>query len=110
MAIAALSDGDQGGVERCFQVYRESTQSWSDVLRGPQRPWNELSEDWWLETDTWVYGERFANVYPDASEQRCWNHKIINVLDKLPKRQHDQAKLMLRKHPVRPIAGLRQSV
>ena len=22
-----------------------------------------------------------ANVYPDAAEQRCWNHKIINVLD-----------------------------
>ena len=39
------------------------------------------------------------NVYPEASEQRCWNHKIINVLDKLPKRQHDQAKLMLRNIP-----------
>ena len=39
------------------------------------------------------------NVYPEASEQRCWNHLIINVLDKLPKRQHDQAKLMLRNIP-----------
>ena len=29
----------------------------------------------------------------------CWNHKIINVLDKLPKRQHEQAKLMLRGIP-----------
>ena len=37
------------------------------------------------------------NVYPDAREQRCWNHKIINVLD-LPKRQHEQAKLMLPSH------------
>ena len=25
------------------------------------------------------------NVYPEAAEQRCWNHKILNVLDKLPK-------------------------
>ena len=39
------------------------------------------------------------NVYPDTAEQRCWNHKIINVLDRLPKRQHDQAKLMLRSIP-----------
>jgi transposase-like protein len=27
-----------------------------------------------------------VNVYPDASEQRCWNHKTVNVLDKLPKK------------------------
>jgi len=34
-------------------------------------------------------------VYPDAEEQRCWNHRILNVLDKLPKNQHRQAKLLL---------------
>ena len=39
------------------------------------------------------------NVYPQAAEQRCWNHKILNVLDRLPKRQQDQAKLMLRTIP-----------
>ena len=35
------------------------------------------------------------SVYPEAAEQRCWNHKILNVLDKLPKREHAQAKLVL---------------
>ena len=25
-----------------------------------------------------------SNVYPEASERRCWNHKIVNVPDKLP--------------------------
>ena len=39
------------------------------------------------------------NVWPEVGEQRCWNHKILNVLDKLPKRQHDQARLMLRNIP-----------
>ncbi len=42
------------------------------------------------------------NVYPQAAEQRCWNHKILNVLAKLPKRQQDQAKLMLRTIPYAP--------
>ena len=41
-------------------------------------------------------------VYPQAAEQRCWNHKIVNVLAKLPKRQQDQAKLMLRTIPYAP--------
>jgi transposase-like protein len=36
-----------------------------------------------------------SNVYPDASEQRCWNHKIVNVLDRLPKKAQPQAKRRL---------------
>ena len=39
------------------------------------------------------------NVYADANEQRCWNHKLISMLDRPPKRQHDQAKLMLKNIP-----------
>jgi transposase-like protein len=35
------------------------------------------------------------NVYPQAEEQRCWNHRIVNVLDKLPKTQHAVAKKLL---------------
>ena len=38
-------------------------------------------------------------MYPEASEQRCWNHKILNVLDKLPKRPYEQGRLMLRNIP-----------
>jgi len=35
------------------------------------------------------------NVYPHAAEQRCWNQKIVNVLDKLPKSQHAVAAKLL---------------
>jgi len=34
-------------------------------------------------------------VYPQSREQRCWNHKNANVLDKLPKRLQPRAKAML---------------
>ena len=34
-------------------------------------------------------------VYPEAEEQRCWNHKILNVLDKLPTRQQQEAKALV---------------
>ena len=26
-------------------------------------------------------------VWPEAGEQRCWNHKMRNVLDRLPQRE-----------------------
>ena len=34
-------------------------------------------------------------VFPQTQEQRCWVHKIANVLDKLPKRLQPRAKAQL---------------
>jgi transposase-like protein len=35
------------------------------------------------------------DVWPETREQRCWVHRIANVLDKLPKRLHAKAKAAL---------------
>ena len=97
VVIGALSDGSKT-VLSVVTGYRESTQSWSDVLRD--------LKDRGMSCPKLVVGDghlgiwgALRNVYPDAKEQRCWNHKIINVLDRLPKRQHEQGKLMLRSIP-----------
>ena len=34
-------------------------------------------------------------VYPESAEQRCWNHKLVNVLDQLPKKLQEQGKAAL---------------
>ena len=54
--------------------YRESTESWSGVLR-------DLKERG-LNCPRLVIGDghlgiwgALANVYPDAAQQRCWNHR-----------------------------------
>ena len=39
------------------------------------------------------------NVFPEADEQRCWNHRIVNLLAKIPKSRHKAALLMLRQIP-----------
>lgn len=38
-----------------------------------------------------------GQVFPEAGEQRCWNHKMVNVLDKLPKKLQWEAKGQLQK-------------
>jgi len=43
----------------------------------------------WLPGIDRILGQR---VYPEAQEQRCWKHKVANVLDKLPKRLQARAK------------------
>ena len=74
--------------------YRESTESWADLMRdckrrGMRAPvlavgdgalgfWNALRE-----------------VFPSTREQRCWFHKIANVLGALPKSAHPGAKKAL---------------
>lgn len=40
-----------------------------------------------------------SQVYPQAEEQRCWNHRLVNVLTQVPKRLHKSALLMLRQIP-----------
>ncbi len=81
--LLAIEDGE-----------RESTQSWREVLlalkeRGLNQPelgigdgalgfWNALEE-----------------VYPGTKHQRCWVHKMANVLNKLPKSVQPKAKAAL---------------
>ena len=71
--------------------YRESTESWSGVLRdlkerGMNYPCLVVGDG-----NLGIWGA-LANIYPGALEQRCWNHKMVNVLDKLPKKLQGQAK------------------
>ena len=68
--------------------YRKSTESWSEVLRdikerGMNCPCSATGDG-----NLGIWGA-LANVYPGALEQRCWNHKMVNVLDKLPKKLQD---------------------
>jgi len=77
---------------------RESTDSWSAILR-------ELKQRG-LRCPRLVIGDghlgiwgALANVFPAAAEQRCWNHRIVNVLDKVPLKAQAQAKLLLTRIP-----------
>ena len=47
----------------------------------------------------WHLGTALCNVYPEAEEQRCWNHRIVNILAKVPKREQPTALLILRQIP-----------
>ena len=71
--LVALADG-----------YRESTDSWADVLRSLR--------DRGLVAPVLAVGDgalgfwgALREVFPTTREQRCWVHKTANVLDALPK-------------------------
>jgi transposase-like protein len=74
--------------------YRESTENWSGVLRDLRERGMNCPRLVVGDGNLGIWGA-LSNVYPDAAEQRCWNHKIVNVLDKLPKKVQPQAKRRL---------------
>jgi putative transposase len=75
--------------------YRESTESWAQVFRGMKR--RGLNEPRLVMGDgalgAWA---ALRDVYPGASEQRCWFHAAGNIIDCLPKRLQSTAKGLLR--------------
>ena len=97
VVMVALSDGIKVVVS-AVPGYRESTRCWSEVLRDLRRRGLNCPRLVVGDGHLGIWGA-IGNVWPEASEQRCWNHKILNVVDKLPKRQHDQGRLMLRSIP-----------
>ncbi len=90
---------NQNGEKKLLAVrsgYKESELGWKEVFsslinRGMNAPHLVIGDGalglWAAIKDM----EHFKNT----KEQRCWFHKTLNVLDKLPKRVHSQAKDLL---------------
>ncbi|MBF6541333.1 transposase, partial [Nocardia farcinica] len=71
--LVALTDG-----------YRESTDSWADLLRdcrrrGMRAPVLAVGDG------AMGFWSALREVFPETREQRCWFHKQANVLAALPK-------------------------
>jgi len=91
--VGGLSDGRKV-ILAVEPGYRESTENWSGVLRDLKERGLNCPRLVIGDGNLGIWGA-LTNVYPDAAEQRCWNHKIVNVLDKLPKKVQPQAKRRL---------------
>ena len=81
--LVALTDG-----------YREATESWADLLRdckrrGMRAPILAVGDG------ALGFWGALREVFPETREQRCWFHKIANVLAALPKSAHPGAKKAL---------------
>ncbi len=72
--------------------YRESKESWKQILldlkgrglqAGPLLATGDGALGFWAALD---------EVFPQTRQQRCWFHKMGNVLNALPKSQHGRAK------------------
>lgn len=97
VVIGAFSDGTKE-VLAVESGERESVESWKDVLRGLKRRGLEAPRLTVADGHLGLWGA-LTEIWPESEEQRCWNHKIVNVLDKLPRRLQAQARELLCRLP-----------
>jgi transposase-like protein len=81
--LIALADG-----------FRESTESWADLLRSCQRR-GMAAPVLAVGDGALGFWAAVREVFPQTREQRCWFHKIANVLNALPKSAQPGAKAAL---------------
>lgn len=93
VVLAGLSDGSKV-IAYLGSGYRESKESWAEALRDLKARG--------LEDPKLVVGDGhlgiwagLTEVYPQAKEQRCWNHKVMNVLDQVPTKKQVQARMLV---------------
>ena len=82
--LLAISDG-----------YRESKDSWLDLLRDLKYRGLKRAPKIAVGDGAMGFWGAMTEEYPDAQHQRCWFHKMGNVLEKLPKAEQAQAKKAL---------------
>lgn len=92
--IAGLKGGEKI-ILACESGQRESSASWGRILRDLKARGLELGRVTIADGHLGIW-TALGEQHPEGDEQRCWNHKMVNVLDRLPKREHSVAKELLR--------------
>jgi len=95
--VAGLRDGRKV-VLAVESGYRESAEAWGRMLRdlrarGMSVPRLVIADG---HLGIWA---ALSQVLPEVAEQRCWNHKIVNVLDALPKKLQAEARELVCRIP-----------
>lgn len=98
LAILVVLGVNRNGEKKLLAIeegYRESEESWTELFRNLKNRGTK-----WLGL---MIGDGIAGlwkavrtVFPTARHQRCWVHKMRNILDKVPKKAHDEVLEFLR--------------
>lgn len=72
--LVALNDG-----------YRETAESWLELLRDLKERGLATAPLLAIGDGALGFWKALPQVFPETKEQRCWQHKSINVIDKFPK-------------------------
>lgn len=89
LVLVGVNDHGRKELISVMEGYRESHESWKEIWRG--------AKERGMVAPLLVIGDGIAGlwkavseVYPTAKDQRCWKHKMLNILDKVPALKQDE--------------------
>lgn len=103
LVIIGVSEDGEKELLAVEDGWRESKESWASIMRGlvnrgltaPMMAIGDGALGFWA-----ALGD--IEEFKNTREQRCWVHKIANVLNKLPKRVQPEAKRLLHEMMMAP--------
>lgn len=95
--VGALSTGEKI-VLACESGERESKESWLKVLRDLKHRGLTFPRLTVADGHLGIWAA-LGEIHPAGEEQRCWNHKLANVLNALPRKAQPQAAEVLKAMP-----------
>ena len=104
LCVVGLREDGQKELLALSLGYRESSESWRHVLRdlrerGMRCPLLVIGDG---ALGIWA---ALREVWPETRRQRCWNHRVLNVLDRLPKRLWAQMLTHLSQAAIAPTSA-----
>ncbi len=96
--VLVLMGATADGTKELIAIHdgqRESETSWLEVLSGLKARGLTVAPELATGDGSLGFWKALSKVFPSTRHQRCWVHKTVNVLDKLPKNQQPAAKAML---------------
>jgi putative transposase len=93
VVIGVKRDGSKGYLT-LEPGYRESKESWAEVLRQLKTRGLKTARLFVGDGNLGLWAA-VGEVYPHAQEQLCWNHKMLNVMDAVSKKEQVEVKRYL---------------
>ena len=95
LCLLVIIGSDESGRKELLALtdgYRESAASWEDVLTDLMQRGLKIAPELAIGDGALGFWKAVAKTWPDTNQQRCWVHKTVNVLEKLPKTMQPKVK------------------
>jgi putative transposase len=107
-ALLVLIGANDKGDKQFLAVesgFRESEESWSDLIRDLKARGLKLGRLTAADGALGLWAS-LRGQHPEGDEQRCWNHRITNILDDIPKKHQAEASELLTEMPYEKTRAL----
>ena len=95
LAIVGVTPVGKKELVAIYDGQRESKLSWKEVLQDLKKRGLNKSPELAIGDGALGFWRALEEEFPNTKHQRCWVHKTVNILDKIPKSIHGNAKKLI---------------